>query len=142
MAQSERRFRSPPPVVFDALVDAERYPQWLVGARWVHIDDPTWPAKGSGFRHAVGAGPAEVSDVTLVEDAVYARELDLLVRARPFLVAAAHFHLVPDGSGTLLTLDETPRGWYRLLSPLISPLVKWRNGRSLQRLAELVDGAA
>jgi uncharacterized protein YndB with AHSA1/START domain len=140
MAHSERRFRASPPEVYEALIDAERYPQWLVGAKWVRVDDQRWPARGSEFRHEVGVGPAAVSDVTTVEDAEFAHHLDLLVRARPFLVAAAHFRLVPDGGGTLVVLDETPRGAYRLLAPLISPLVRWRNDRSLARLAQLIDG--
>lgn len=142
MAHSERRFLASPATVYDALIDAERYPEWLVGAHWVKVDDPRWPQPGSSFEHRVGAGPAEVGDVTTVADAEYARHLDLLVRARPFLRAEVHFRLVPDRGGTLVLLDERPVGVYRVLTPLISPLVKWRNDLSLARLATVLDGAA
>jgi uncharacterized protein YndB with AHSA1/START domain len=121
--------------VFEALVDAEHYPSWLVGARQVSVNDPTWPAPGSTFDHEVGAGPVDVHDSTTVVDLDWRRRLDLVVRARPFLVADVRFDLRPDGAGTHLRMEERPRGVFRLLSPLITPLVRIRNDRSLANLS-------
>lgn len=139
MAHSERRLRAAPDEVYQVLIDAEGYPRWLVGAKRV---DPAagWPRVGSSFEHRVGAGPVEVDDTTTVAGNEPDRRLELVVRARPFLEADVRFEVRPDGPGTVLTMDETPRGAYRVLTPVLAPLVKLRNDRSLQRLARLIDG--
>jgi uncharacterized protein YndB with AHSA1/START domain len=141
MAVSERTFRAAPEAVFDCLVDAESYPSWLVGAKEVHVQDPSWPEPGSSFEHRVGAGPVEVHDETSVKGVVPGRALDLIVRARPLFEADVHFDVYPEGTGTRLRMKETPRGPFRLLAPLIAPLVKLRNDRSLSRLADRLDGS-
>lgn len=142
MAVSERLFRAAPDEVFACLVDAESYPSWLVGAKQVRVDDPSWPRPGSSFKHEVGAGPIEVHDETSVKGVVPDRALDLVVRARPLFEADVHFDLVPEGTGTRLRMKETPRGPFRPLAPLVAPLVKLRNDRSLARLARRLDGPA
>lgn len=141
-AVSERRLDATPHRVFGELVDAEHYPTWLVGARQVSVDDPRWPAPGSGFHHEVGAGPIDVHDSTSVVGMEPWRRLDLVVRARPFLVADVRFDLAPEGSGTRLRMVERPRGLFRLLSPFITPLVRLRNDRSLAKLAERLERIA
>ena len=140
MVAVERRFRSSPDGVFDALVDARQYPTWLVGARRVRVRDSNWPNPGASFDHRVGAGPIEIGDrsTVLANDPPW--RLDLLVRARPLLAATVHFELHPVDGGTRLVMDERPAGRFRLLAPLIAPLVKLRNERSLRNLAALLDG--
>lgn len=140
MAVSERVVRAAPEAVFACLVDAESYPSWLVGARQVRVSDPSWPRSGSSFQHEVGAGPVQVHDETSVSGIVPDRALDLIVRARPLFEADVHFDLFPSGTGTRLRMTETPRGPFRPLAPLIAPLVKLRNDRSLSRLARRLDG--
>jgi uncharacterized protein YndB with AHSA1/START domain len=140
VAQSRRRFDADPHTVFDHLTDAEQYPRWLVGAKFVRITDPRWPRPGSTFDHEVGAGPVSVDDRTTVTGNDRDHHFDLVVRARPFLEADVHFELAPDGTGTQLMMRETPRGVFRALAPLIAPFVRVRNDRSLRNLAELVDG--
>jgi hypothetical protein len=44
------------------LLDAYAYPRWVVGAKRIRAVDPEWPAPGSRFHHALGAGPAELHD--------------------------------------------------------------------------------
>jgi Polyketide cyclase / dehydrase and lipid transport len=141
MTVTERRFRSSPDKVFEALVDADRYPCWLVGAKVVQ-PDPDWPSPGSSFDHRVGFGPIEVEDRTTVRDLSTDRRLRLLVRARPFLEADVDFEVMPDGDGSLLRMDERPRGIFRLAAPLLAPLVRARNDRSLHRLADLIEPAS
>jgi uncharacterized protein YndB with AHSA1/START domain len=140
MATSERHFDASPAEVFRALTDAERYPQWLVGARVVDVNDRRWPRPGSSFDHQVGAGPVTVADSTVVTGNEPNHRFDLVVRARPFLEADVHFVLTPHEGGTLLTMEESPRGLFKLAAPLIAPMVRVRNDRSLQHLADLIDG--
>ena len=108
MARSERRFIASADVVYSIVVDAARYPRWLVGARRVRVRDPSWPRAGSSFDHRVGAGPVEVHDATTVTKNVPGRILELNVRARPFLEAIVRFEVRPDGEGCRLTMDEVP----------------------------------
>ena len=135
-ATSERRLDATPARVFAALIDAERYPEWLVGARAVVVDDDRWPRAGSSFHHEVGMGPIDVQDSTTVVGMEPWRRLDLIVRARPFLVANVSFEVTPLGSGSSVRMTETPRGAFVLFGPFITPFVRWRNARSLAKLAE------
>jgi hypothetical protein len=106
--------------------------------RWV---DPSFPAPGSQFGHEVGAGPVEVDDTTTSLAAEPERSLVLHVRARPMLEADVRFELRPDGDGTLVRMAERPTGPFRLVAPVVSPLVRLRNDHSLRRLARLLgDG--
>jgi len=138
-ATSERRIDASPQRVFRMLVDAERYPTWLGGARDVVVDDDRWPNPGSGFHHEVGVGPIDVHDSATVVGLEPWRRLDLVVRARPFLVADVRFELEPAGSGSCVRMTERPRGLFRLASPFISPLVRLRNDRSLARLSRQLE---
>lgn len=139
MTISERRFTVSPEAVYQAVIDAERYPRWLVGAKVVRVVDPTWPAAGASFDHTVGAGLIEVSDSTTVSDVHPGRSLDLVVRARPFIEADVRFRITRDGTGSRLSMNERPRGVFRFVAPLLAPFVKARNDRSLQRLAHLIE---
>lgn len=140
MAVSERILEASPDLVFKSLIDAESYPQWLVGSKFVSVRDPRWPRPGSSFDHESGIGPLDVHDSTTVAGIVPGHTLDLIVRARPFLEADVHFDVIASGSGTLLRMGETPRGFFRVLAPLVAPLVRARNNRSLSRLAARLDG--
>lgn len=127
-----------PEAVFEVLTDARHYPRWLGGARRVLVDDPAWPAPGSTFHHEVGVGPVGVNDATSVAGIEPGRRLDLVVRARPFLVADVRLEVEPSSRGARIRMIEQPRGRFRLLSPLITPMVKLRNDHSLRQLAELL----
>ena len=140
MTTTTRVIQVPPETVDAALSDPDTDPRWLVGAkRMLEVDDD-FPQQGSGFVHEVGAGPVEVHDRTSVTGRVPGRELRMVVRARPLLVADVVFQLEPVESGTHVTMTETPRGAYRALGWLIEPLVRLRNERSMQRLARLLEG--
>lgn len=128
-----------PGEVFERLLDAERYPEWLVGARRVRRD-ARWPAAGGSFAHRVGLGPVEVHDRTSVRH--LDREshvLELRVRARPLFMADVRFEVVPDGAGSVVRMTEVPVGPVRLAAALLAPLVRLRNRRSLAQLAALSD---
>ena len=139
MTVTTRVIAAPPTAVDAVLSDPDTYPSWLVGAKRMLDVDDDFPAPGAGFEHEVGAGPVEVHDRTDVTEHVPGRDLKMVVRARPLLVADVQFHLEPVADGTSVRMEETPRGAYRWLSWLIEPLVRVRNERSLQRLASLIE---
>lgn len=138
MVTVEQRVQGTPAAVFAVLGDPTTYPQWLVGAQHIRQVDADFPDRAASFQHEVGAGPLTVDDSTTVERVVPERELQLIVRARPFLVARARFRVEPDGSGSRVILDEEPIGIYRVFRLAIEPLVRRRNRISLRQLAELL----
>jgi uncharacterized protein YndB with AHSA1/START domain len=142
MVISRRRFDAPPEDLWEVVTDAQRYPSWLVGARHVDAPQRRWPRVGASFDHQVGMGPVEVHDRTTVLRSEPPRALELIVRARPLLRATVLFELQAEGTGTLLQMDERPVGRFRLIAPLIAPLVKLRNDRSLAHLSDLVDSGS
>ena len=64
------------------------------------------------------------------------------MRARPLIEGVATFELADDGAGCLVTISEEPWGPFKLGSFLFDPLIRLRNRRSLERLAELVEQAS
>lgn len=141
MTVSRRLFAVPADDVYDAVIDANRYPRWLVGARAVESVDERWPDPGASFAHEVGGGPVTVNDLTTATGGESDRTFRLRVRARPLLEADVEFEVRSEGPArTALLMTETPVGRFRLLVWFVGPLVKLRNDRSLTRLArELHD---
>jgi uncharacterized protein YndB with AHSA1/START domain len=139
MPTSRRWIPAPAATVYDTIIDPERYPDWLVGARHVRVTTSQWPKPGTSFEHEVGAGPVEVHDVTTATGGTPGHSLDLRVRARPMLEADVHFEVtVFDHKSSEVEMVETPVGPFRLFGPLVAPLIKLRNDRSLERLAGLL----
>ena len=139
MTISERSFEVAPARLFAVLVDPTTYPEWLIGAKKIRSVDANWPAVGSKFHHTVGFGPLALRDSTSVRDMDDGRMLELEVRARPVLEAVVRFEITATGTGCRLRHIESPMGPYKLIAPVISPLVKARNDGSLNRLAAIVE---
>ena len=121
------------------LIDPKTYPRWLIGAKRIRSVSPAWPQVESYFEHTVGLGPLVILDrttSTLFEDG---RALELFVRARPLLEATVLFEIESFTDGCRLRMTETPSGLYKVLSPLVQPLVAVRNKRSLENLASLLE---
>jgi hypothetical protein len=135
---TEQHFQASADRVFDAIVDARHYPRWLVGAQEVHPPDG-WPAPGTSFEHTVGFGPIKLHDRSTSVSIGPGRTFQLVVRARPVIEADVRFEVRAVGEGSVLIMDERPRGVFRLAAPLVGRAVGARNARSLQRLAELLD---
>ena len=109
MSRNVIEMDAPIDAVFEVLLDPEAYPQWVVGAKRLRDVDDNWPAPGSSFHHAVGAGPAEVRDATTVREIDPPRRLvlDSLEKNEHFINT---FELEPQGSGTRLTRTmDAPR---------------------------------
>jgi ribosome-associated toxin RatA of RatAB toxin-antitoxin module len=138
MVTSRRWVPAAAATVYDTLIDADRYPEWLVGARHVRVTT-NWPESGSSFEHEVGAGPFEVHDVTTATGGDPGHTLDLRVRARPMLEADVHFEIrAEDRRSCEVVMVEQPVGRFRVIAPLVAPLIRLRNDRSLERLASLL----
>jgi uncharacterized protein YndB with AHSA1/START domain len=134
----EQDVAAAPAAVFAVLSDPTTYPEWLVGAKHIRRVDADFPERDASFGHEVGAGVLAVDDSTTVERVVPEHELQLIVRARPFLVARARFRIEETATGARVLLDEEPIGVYRAFRFAIEPLVRVRNRASLRRLAEFL----
>ncbi len=143
MARSVRDIPAPAGAVFDALLDPETYPHWLVGAKEIRAVDDNWPEVGSRFHHRVGlGGPVTVADSTKVLAIDAPNLLSLEVRARPLGRGVATFTLTSNGPdpapGCSVQIDEAPIGTLAPLHPLFAPFIKARNDKSLEQLAAFV----
>jgi hypothetical protein len=139
MTTTTRDFECSASDLYTVLVEPETYPSWLVGAKKIRTVDPTWPAIGSEFHHVVGFGPLAIPDRTTSVGYELDRVLELIVRVRPVLEARVRFEVEPVGTGSRLTMTETPIGPFAFLAPVAEPLIKARNDRSLERLSGVVD---
>jgi uncharacterized protein YndB with AHSA1/START domain len=140
---------APAEIVFSILVDAEGYPQWLVGAKYIRGVSSAWPAVGSSFQHAVGLGPLTIKDSTTISDKAPPHVLVLLAGIGPLGSARVRFTVTPDGNdGCHLSVDEEPAtgALKALWNPLTRPLVAFglwgRNAVSLQALRALAEERA
>jgi uncharacterized protein YndB with AHSA1/START domain len=136
------RIDASPRRVFAILVDPRAYAYWVVGSKRVRDADPDWPAVGSAFHHAVGFGPLKVKDATRVEALRPRRMIQLKAKARPIGTARVRLDLRRRGTGTIVTMTETPgdRVSAVLFNPLVDGLVHARNAWSLRRLKNLAEG--
>ena len=141
LSVTEQVFPTARSSLFAVLTDPTTYPRWLVGAKRIREVSADWPAEGSDFKHVVGFGPLAIPDRTSVLRIVTDEQLELLVRARPLVEATVRFDLELSPVGCLLRMTETPRGVYKIVSPIARPLIDARNRRSLRRLAAVVSGA-
>lgn len=144
MARNEHLVHAPPEAVFGLLADPRSYAYWVVGSEEIRDADLTWPAVGSRFHHTVKVGPLRLKDNSEVEDVRPGQFLQLKVKARPLGTARVKIELERADGGTRVTMIEDPanRASALMSNPLTHLLVRGRNVRSLDRLAELAEGRA
>lgn len=144
MARNEHIIHAPPETVFGVLSDPRSYAYWVVGSEEIRDADVTWPAPGSRFHHTIKIGPMRLKDHSEVEEVRPGRFLQLRVKGRPFGTARVKLELEPADGGTRVTMIEDPADTASALmfNPLTHLLVRGRNERSLDRLAELAEGRA
>ena len=138
-------FAAPPERVFDVLSQPSSYEHWVVGSRTIESQDPQWPAAGTAFEHTQGKWPVVIHDESEVVSAVRPHRLELIVKARPLLVARVILRLEPEGEGTHVVMEEEPLSGFVapiLRTPLGPPLIKLRNTESLRRLRKLAERPA
>lgn len=143
MARNVRHLACPPADVFAVLADGWLYPAWVVGAARMRRVGDAWPRAGARLAHSFGVWPLLIDDTTSVELHEQHRRLVLLARGWPMGVARVDIRLEPEGSGTKVTIVETPvSGPASWLRSLIEPVLFWRNHETLHRLAHLAENGA
>jgi uncharacterized protein YndB with AHSA1/START domain len=144
MARNSISTHAGPESVFAVLDDPYAYPRWVVGTRRVRKVDPTWPAVGSRFHHAIGTALGELHDSSKVLIRERPSRMVLEVRFRPTGIAQVEMRVLPRGSGSTIVMDETPTGGpFAFLPRLITdPLLTLRNALSLRRLRHEVERSA
>ena len=142
MPPISRSTSATPDQVFGVLSKPGSYEHWVVGSRSIDGHEPGWPAPGTRFKHTQGVWPALIHDETESVASDPPHRLELIVKARPALVARVVLVLRPDGAGTHMTIEEQP------MSGLAAPLLRTppgklltllRNRLSLRRLARLAE---
>lgn len=141
MARTVRRIATTPERIFEVLGDPRSYAYWVVGSKDIRDADPDWPSPGSRIHHSVGFGPLTIKDHTAVEDISRPRRLQLRAKARPLGTARVTLELVPEDGHTRVTMIEDAADSLTafVFNPLTHLLVRGRNEKSLERLAELAE---
>lgn len=142
MAVTTRHVNAPPQDVYDVLLDAEAYGNWVVGPNSVVSVDDSWPRVGSAFVHQHGRGPVRIRDETKVLALDPGRSVLLEFNIRQLgMSGEVSIVLEPDEGGTRVVMDEVVtdgyigKRWNRFLDRML-----WaRNVQALQRLKDLVE---
>ncbi|MCA1831901.1 MAG: SRPBCC family protein [Actinomycetota bacterium] len=141
MSVNHVRIDAAPDDVFRILRAAERYADWIYGAKVVRDVDQGWPGVNAAFHHTVSMGLLRCKDSTKILEIDAPHRLVLEARMRPFGVAHVIVTVTPVGAGVRVTMEEKvvsghffrPKRW-------LEPLLALRNAISLRRLKVLVEG--
>jgi uncharacterized protein YndB with AHSA1/START domain len=141
MARNERIIKASPRDVFDVLSDPRGYAYWVVGSMEIRDADSSWPEKGSRLHHTVGVGRLRIKDHTTVEAVEDGRYLQLKAKTGPLGSARVKVSLEEAEGGTRVTMIEDPadKPTAFVFMPITHLLMRARNVRSLDRLAELAE---
>ena len=133
--------KATPDQVWDVLADGWLYPLWVVGATRMREVDDTWPAPGAKLHHSVGAWPAVLDDETVSLECRPREQLSLQAKGWPIGEARVDITLEPVAGGTRVVIEEdATHGPGRLVpKPARAPMIAWRNGETLRRLAYLAE---
>ncbi len=143
-SHNSQRIDAPVGRVFEQLLDATSYPDWLVGAQAITEVDDSWPSVGSSFHHRIGVGPLRIPGSTTIAALEPDRTLVLRAGMGPLGEAEVRFALEPDGDGTVIEMDEVPskgvvRATDRVTGALV-PMMLWgRNHISMDQFVELTE---
>lgn len=139
---NETTIEATPEQVFDVLMDAEAYAEWVVGAKEIRAVDPSWPDPGSEFHHTVGVGPVEIKDSTAMVAHERPSFVKLQVNAGPVGSGIVEMRMKDGGEGaTTVEMVEYPiEGPAETLDgPVEDAAIKGRNLEALRRLKNLVE---
>jgi uncharacterized protein YndB with AHSA1/START domain len=141
MSRNSINVSAPPEAVFDVLDDAYAYPRWVVGARRVRRVDPSWPAVGSKFHHAIGTAAGELHDSSKILERQRPDRIVLEVRFRPTGVANVEIDVERVGDKSIVTIAESPTSGPVSHLPIFitDPLLHVRNALALQRLRHEIE---
>lgn len=142
MATNETTIDATPEQVFDVLMDATAYPDWVVGAKDIRDVDEEWPQPGSEFHHTLGVGPLELKDSTKMLAHERPSFVKLEVHAGPVGVGIVEVRMSPEPEGgTRVEMVEYPTdGPAQALDGTVEDTaIKARNLEALRRLKNLVE---
>ncbi len=145
MAQNTRTLRCTPADVFRVLADGWLYPSWVVGASRMGDVDQAWPHAGSRIHHSVGVWPLLIDDRTRATAWSPPHRMELRARGWPIGEADVVIDVEPTGERSCLVRirEDVRRGPARVIPRfLLDPVIRWRNGETLHRLAYLAEGMA
>jgi uncharacterized protein YndB with AHSA1/START domain len=139
---NKRTIKAPPEAVWEVLSDGWLYPLWVVGASRMRDVDESWPQAGSRLHHSVGVWPGLIDDNTEVLEVAPNRSITLRAKGWPMGEAEVVLELEATAGGTEVTIHEKPVKGPGVLvpSPVVDPMLKWRNVETLRRLAYVVEG--
>lgn len=143
VARNRIHIAAPPAFVFAVLADAERYPEWVVGAAEVRDQEGNFPEVGSRFHHSVKIGLLKLHDHTEVLEVEPPSRIVLEAKARPLGTARISIELSAGEEGTNVLMEEGPAD--RLTSLVADNAVadlalRLRNAEALSRLKRVVEG--
>jgi NAD(P)-dependent dehydrogenase (short-subunit alcohol dehydrogenase family) len=124
------------------LADADRYPDWVVGASHTVESDPEFPAPGARFRHRVGIRPLTLTDYTEVVALDPPHRVELKAKARPLGTADIAITLREVAGGTEVRMVEEPGDLLTSLvasNPLADAILRIRNAEALARFKRVVE---
>jgi uncharacterized protein YndB with AHSA1/START domain len=141
MATVTTSVAAPPERVFQVLANGWYYSNWVVGTSHVRAVDAGWPEVGSKLFHASGIWPLALRDETEVEDLRDGEKLVLIAKARFLGDARVELSVKPEGTGSIVTMTETPingpGAWAH--NPASERLLRRRNLEALARLSAIVE---
>jgi uncharacterized protein YndB with AHSA1/START domain len=141
VATNIREIPVAPEQVWAVLADPENFRHWVVGAAAVRGSEGNWPAKGARFHHTVGVWPLHIRDHTSVVESDQPNRLVLQAQVRPIGSARIELKLTASPLGTQVAMTEEPSAPLvaRMVRRLLDPVIYFRNGEALRRLANLVQ---
>ena len=130
--------------VFRVLANGWLYPAWVVGASRMRDVDDSWPAAGAQLHHSVGTWPALLDDTTELLERHPTHRAVMRASGWPVGEAQVTIRARTTPTGCQVRIDEEPvRGPATLLPRfLTTPMLRWRNAETLQRLGYLAEGRA
>jgi NAD(P)-dependent dehydrogenase (short-subunit alcohol dehydrogenase family)/uncharacterized protein YndB with AHSA1/START domain len=143
VATNRVHIEATPEQIFAVLADAERYPDWVVGASHVVDQDADFPAPGTRFRHRVGMRPFVLTDHTEVLEADPPHLIVLKAKARPLGTARVEIRVVAGAGGSEVAMTETPDDRLSALvatNPVAELALRLRNAEALSRLKRVAEG--
>lgn len=144
MATNTRAMDCTPDDVFRVLGNGWLYPAWVVGASRMRDVDESWPSPGAELHHSFGVWPALLDDTTQMKEWDPPHRAVLRARGWPVGEAKVTIRVRTLSSGCLVRIDEDPVKGPAMVVPrfLTTPMLRWRNAETLQRLAYLAEGKA
>lgn len=144
MATNTRAMDCTPDDVFRVLGNGWLYPAWVVGASRMRDVDAAWPGPGAELHHSFGVWPALLDDTTQMKEWDPPHRAVLRARGWPVGEASVTIRVRRLSAGCLVRIDEDPVKGPATIVPriLTTPMLRWRNAETLQRLAYLAEGNA